>query len=105
MSQIAPTNAQQLPPTVTDANTAQNRPQPGTPAAPRANAPAVAPPTDPVQISAAAQVAVGQGRGPALSEADAQSTATDLRQQIGLFGLSASAKQNASVLALLRPTR
>jgi hypothetical protein len=105
MSQITPTNPQ-LQPTINDANTAQNRGQPAVAPASAAAAPTAATaPADTVQISNAAQTAGGQGGGTALTEEEAQATATNLRQQLGLSGLSASAKQNASVLALLRPGR
>ncbi len=104
MSQITPTNPQ-LQPTIGDANTAQNRGQPAVPAATPAAAPTATAPTDTVNISNAAQAAGGQAGGAALTEEEAQATATNLRQQLGLNGLSASAKQNASVLALLRPGR
>jgi hypothetical protein len=104
MSEITPTTAQPQP-TINDANTAQNRNQTAGQQAPASGSPATTTPTDTVRISAAAQAAGGQGGGIALSDSEAQTTATDLRQQIGLHGLSASAKQNASVLALLRPGR
>ena len=102
MSEISPTNSQPQP-TIKDANTAPNRGQAGTPAAPAAATPAA--PTDTINLSAAAQAGGGQAGGATLTETEAQTTATALRQQIGLQGLSASAKQNASVLALLRPGR
>jgi hypothetical protein len=104
MSEITPTSAQ-LQPTINDANTAQNRGQAAGQPAPAAVAPAAATPTDTVQISAAAQAAGAPTAASSLTDSEAQSTASNLRQQIGIHGLSASARQNASVLALLRPGR
>jgi hypothetical protein len=102
MSEVTPTTAQPQP-TIKDANTAPNRGQAAAPTAPPAATPAA--PTDTVNLSAAAQAGGGQGAATTLTETEAQTAATTLRQQIGLQGLSASAKQNASVLALLRPGR
>ena len=105
MSEITPTAAQPQP-TITDTNTASNRNQTNGQTAPATTAPSSNPaPTDTVTLSAAAQTANAQGGTSSLTEDEAQNTATSLRQQIGLNGLSASAKQNASVLALLRPGR
>jgi hypothetical protein len=110
MSDITPTQTSttlRLKPSVNDGNTAQNRGQPaGTPTAAADIAAGAASVTDSVTISATAQAAAGQHlTGTPLSEEEAQSTAVDLRQQISLQGLSASAKQNAAVLALIRPRR
>ena len=105
MSEITPTTAKPQS-TITDTNTASNRSQTNGQTAPATTAPASNPaPTDTVTLSPAAQAAGTQGGGTALTDEEAQNTATTLRQQIGLNGLSASAKQNASVLALLRPGR
>jgi hypothetical protein len=106
MSEIKPA-ATQPQATITDTNTASNRGnQTSGQTAPATTAPAsTAAPTDSVTLSAAAQASTGQAGGAALTEAEAQDTSTSLRQQLGLHGLSASAKQNASVLALLRPGR
>jgi hypothetical protein len=59
-----------------------------------------------VELSAAAQ-ATANTAAPAsdLSDAEAQNTATGLREALGQFGLSASARQNAAILALIRPAR
>jgi hypothetical protein len=104
MSEITPTTAKPQS-TITDTNTASNRNQTNGQTAPATTAPATPAPTDTVTLSPAAQAAGAQGGGTSLTDEEAQSTATTLRQQIGLNGLSASAKQNASVLALLRPGR
>ncbi|MEI9987871.1 MAG: hypothetical protein WDN69_35045 [Aliidongia sp.] len=104
MSEITPTTAKPQS-TINDANTASNRNQSGGSAAPAATPPGGTTPTDTVTISAAAQATGGQGGDSQLTDSEAQSTASTLRQQIGLNGLSASARQNASVLALLRPGR
>jgi hypothetical protein len=110
MSDITPTQTYttlRLKPSVNDSNTAQNRGQSANAPTAAANAPTGAVPvTDSVTISATAQAAAGGHlTGTPLSEEDAQNTAADLRQQISLQGLSASAKQNAAVLALIRPRR
>ena len=104
MSEITPTTAKPQS-TITDTNTASNRNQSSGQTAPATTTPANPAPTDTVTLSAAAQTANAQSGTSSLTEDEAQNTATSLRQQIGLNGLSASAKQNASVLALLRPGR
>jgi hypothetical protein len=105
MSEITPTAAQPQS-TITDTNTASNRNQTNGQGAPTTSAPVnAAVPTDTVTLSAAAQASNTPGGGTSLTDSEAESAATTLRQQIGLQGLSASAKQNASVLALLRPGR
>lgn len=104
MSEITPTTAKPQS-TINDTNTASNRSQTSGQTAPASTAPTNAAPTDTVILSPAAQAAGTPGGGTALTDEEAQNTATTLRQQIGLNGLSASAKQNASVLALLRPGR
>jgi hypothetical protein len=104
MSEITPATAQ-LKTAISDANTSSNRGQAAAQLTPAAPTPAIAAPSDTVQISAAAQAAAGPPAGTPLTDSEAQDTATTLRQQIGLYGLSASARQNASVLALLRPSR
>src|SRR5271156_1836337 len=99
MSEITPAAAQPQS-TITDTNTASNRNQTNVQTASVTTAPATnTAPTDTVTLSAAAQAAGTQGGGSSLTDDEAQNTATTLRQQIGLNGLSASAKQNASVLA------
>jgi hypothetical protein len=104
MSEITPATAKPQS-TITDTNTGSNRNQTSGQTAPAATAPTNPVPTDTVSLSPAAQAAGTPGGGTALTDEEAQNTATTLRQQIGLNGLSASAKQNASVLALLRPGR
>ena len=88
-----------------DANTAANRTQPqpnSTPAAPPA-APPASVPADQVQLSAAAQAnAAAAAPTSDLSEEDANQTSLNLRQQLGAQPLSASARQNQSILSLLR---
>jgi|GEM_PF-6445084 hypothetical protein len=90
-------------PAINDPPAGQTRNHPGPAAAPATAASAAAGPTDPVEISAAAQTVAGPGRGTVLTDEEAQSASVNLRQQIGLLGLSASAKQNAAVLSLVRP--
>jgi hypothetical protein len=104
MSEITPTTAKPQS-TINDTNTASNRNQTNGQTAPATTASATPAPTDTVTLSPAAQAAGTPDGGTPLTDEEAQSTATTLRQQIGLNGLSASAKQNASVLALLRPGR
>jgi hypothetical protein len=108
MSDITPTQTSttlRLKPAINDANTAQNRGQ-GTSASSPAAAIGSAPITDSVTLSATAQaISGGQTAATSLTDEEAQNTAADLRQQISLQGLSASAKQNAAVLALIRPRR
>ena len=104
MSEITPTTAKPQS-TINDTNTASTRNQTGGQTAPATTAPTATAPTDTVTLSPAAQAAGPLGGGTSLTDEEAQNTATTLRQQIGLNGLSASAKQNASVLSLLRPGR
>jgi hypothetical protein len=105
MSDISPTPTSttlRLKPAVTDVNSAQSRGQAGPTTATSSTAPA----GDTVTISASARAATPEpGAGAVLTEDEAQNTAVSLRQQIGLAGLSASARQNAAVLSLIRPQR
>jgi hypothetical protein len=105
MSDIPPTpisTTLRLKPVVTEVNSTQTRSQAGVATAISGAAPA----GDTVTLSATAQAAAPeQGGSAVLTEEQAQNTAVNLRQQIGLAGLSASAKQNASVLSLIRPQR
>src|ERR1700744_1669850 len=101
MSEITPATAKPQS-TITDTNTASNRSNTSGQTAPATTTPTSPAPTDTVTLSPAAQAAASQTGGASLTDEEAQNTATNLRQQIGLNGLSASAKQNASVLALLR---
>jgi hypothetical protein len=104
MSDISPTPTSttlRLKPAVADVNSAQSRVPAGTTAISGS-----VPAGDTVTISATAQAAAPEQGGSALlSDEEAQNTAVNLRQQIGLIGLSASAKQNAAVLSLIRPQR
>ncbi|MGB8840267.1 MAG: hypothetical protein WCC64_04275 [Aliidongia sp.] len=110
MSDITPTQISttlRLKPAISDDNAAQNRGQSTTAstASPTVST-GPAPITDSVTLSATAQALAGdQAAATPLTDEEAQTTATDLRQQISLQGLSASAKQNAAVLALIRPRR
>jgi hypothetical protein len=105
MSNISPTPTSttlRLKPVVTDVNSTQSRSQAGAATAISGAVPA----GDTVNISATAQASSPEhGASAVLTEEEAQSTAVNLRQQIGLAGLSASAKQNAAVLSLIRPQR
>ncbi len=89
---------------ISDANSPASRgasPQKTEPAA----APAAAPttePTDSVELSPAAQSVAAPAATTTLSAGDAQDASVNLRQQIGLYGLSGSLAQNQSVLSLLR---
>jgi len=107
MSDITPTQISttlRLKPAISDDNAAQNRGQSITASPTVSTGPA--PITDSVTLSATAQALAGdQAAATPLTDEEAQNTATDLRQQISLQGLSASAKQNAAVLALIRPRR
>ena len=104
MSEITVTAAQLQRPN-SDANTTQNRNQPGAVSGKVAADPPNSGPVDTVEISPAAQASAGQGGDSILTDDEAQTTAAGLRQQLGTYGLSASAKQNAAVLALIRPIR
>lgn len=57
---------------------------------------------DTVTLSGAAQSTGGAGGGSELSETQATSTSVTLRQQLSSQNLSATARQNQSILALLR---
>jgi len=110
MSDITPTQTSttlRLKPAIDGGNAAQNRDQSATsPTASPDGGTEPVPVIDSVTISATAQAALGgQAFAAPLSEEEAQNTAANLRQQISLQGLSASAKQNAAVLALIRPRR
>ncbi|HVJ51270.1 MAG TPA: hypothetical protein VM689_02330 [Aliidongia sp.] len=102
MSQIT-LNPAQTQAALNDANAPASRPQPQTAAPSTSQAPAsTALPTDSVELSPAAQAPVASQATATLSDSDAQKTSANLRQQIGLYGLSASLSQNQSVLSLLR---
>jgi hypothetical protein len=102
MSDISPTSTTlRLKPAINESNPPQSRGQPD--ALPAAVVTSPIPVTDSVTISATAQAAAGgQIGGTALTEEEAQNTAVNLRQQISLQGLSASARQNTAVLNLIR---
>lgn len=103
MSEISPTNAR-LSSTITDSNAGQSRVLPPPPVG--ENASAGTAPVDTVELSAAAQATTNTS-APAsdLSDAEAHDTATGLREALGQFGLSASARQNTAILALIRSAR
>jgi hypothetical protein len=62
-----------------------------------------APPRDTVTLSPASQVVGGSGAGgPELTDSQATDTAVTLRQQLGNQNLSVGARQNQSILSLLR---
>ena len=101
MSQVT-LNPAQIPAAINDANGTASRSQPqATPPKPD-QAPASTAPTDSVELSPAAQTGAATVGSTTLSDSDAQDASVNLRQQIGLYGLSASLAQNQSVLSLLR---
>jgi hypothetical protein len=102
MSQVT-LNPAQIPAVINDANGPASRGQSQT-APPRSDQTAAAStaPADSVELSPAAQAPAASAAPTTLSDSDAHQTSVNLRQQIGLYGLSASLAQNQSVLSLLR---
>ena len=101
MSQVT-LNPAQTQAVIGDAGSAAGKNQgqtaPTTEAAPQTSAE----PTDSVELSPAAQAPATASPTETLSPEDAQNASVNLRQQIGLYGLSASLAQNQSILSLLR---
>ena len=101
MSQVT-LNPAQTPAVIGDAGGPAGKNQGQT--APTTEAPETtsAEPTDSVELSPAAQAAATASTTETLSPDDAENASVNLRQQIGLYGLSASLAQNQSILSLLR---
>jgi hypothetical protein len=91
-------------PAINDANGPASRAQPQAAPPPSDQQTAASTtPTDSVELSAAAQSRTASpSGGPPLSDSDAQQASANLRQQLGIYGLTASLSQNQSVLSLLR---